>query len=176
VARPDRPDGRGEKIVIDPRSAFRARQRQLVDGDPLDAPPPGLLGNPDGLPFGLPRTPLGPLPDEPLQDDWDPYQVALRLRVRPGHRSSRKARVRVYHRLPGAPRIGLEGRCWSFTITRVAYERLVTDRILDSEGATYPNGQPVVPPDEDPLYVAVQCGSCGSQNVECLQMEFWEGD
>lgn len=172
----DRRGGPGDRVVVDPRGSARARaQRQLDGDDPISAPPPGLLG-PDGdLSFRLPHTPLGPLPPAYLGDEGpDPYQSALRLRARPNHRSDRKSPIRVYHRLEGAPLAGTDGRCWAFTITRVAWERLVTERVLDSDGATYPDGTPIAPPGTDPLYVPVRCGSCGTQNVECLQMEFWE--
>lgn len=177
------PNGRGgsgeQRIIIDPRGSFRARQRRLLDDDPLSAPPPSLLPSEDEdsdrrpMPYRWsPSTPLAPIgyPDE----DLDPEREALRLRVRPGHRPDRLASVRVYHRLDDAPQAGLEGRCWAFTITRAAYDRLVTERVLDSEGATNPTGEPVVPPGLDPLYVAVRCGSCGTQSVTCLQMEFWQ--
>lgn len=190
--------GPGERrIVVDPRAAFRARQRQLSDDDPISAPPPSLLGDetddqaPDTLALAFPdQAPPFPQPfpqpyrwskellnpdriSEP-DDEFDPVRETLRLRIRPGHRSDRTARVRVYHRLKGAPEAGFDGRCWAFTITRVAYEKLLTERVLDSEGATWPDGQPVVPPDVDPLYVPIRCGSCGTQRVECLQMECWQ--
>lgn len=178
--------GPGERrIVVDPRTAFRTRQqRHLADDDPIQAPPPSLLGdesdNPayQSSPFRwtpqtLAQTTEQPLPGY-LDDEVDPVRETLRLRIRPGRRSDRTARVRVYHRLNGAPEAGLEGRCWAFTITRVAYERLLTERVLDSEQATWPNGTLVVPLGVDPLYVPLRCGSCGTQRVECLQMECWQ--
>jgi len=166
--------GPGERrIVVDPR------RRQLTDGDPIQAPPPSLLGDEDdpGLypaPYRWSKEILTQGPSPYPDDGLDPVRETLRLRVRPGHSSSRTARVRVYHRLQGAPEAGLEGRCWCFTISRSAYDRLVTERVLDSDGATWPNGERIVPPDVDPLYVPIRCGSCGTQRVECLQMECWQ--
>lgn len=174
-----------QRVVIDPRAAFRARQRRLDDDDPIAAPPPSLLPEEGaveirpGEPFRwnpslAPRPSINLLPTGIPDDEPDPLLVGLRLRFRPGQKPNRAAAVRVYHRLEGAPEVGLDGRCWAFTITRVAYERLVTERVLDSEGATYPTGERVVPPGIDPLYVSIQCGSCGTQSVRCLQMEFWQ--
>ena len=78
--------------------------------------------------------------------------------------------MRVYHR---SGRHG-EEKCWAFTITAVAYERLRSERILDHHGATYPTGQPVVPAGKNPIDYPVACGSCGTTSVECLQIIFVE--
>jgi hypothetical protein len=163
---------RGERVEVDPRRAFRERKQALAEGRPFQAgltdPPPSLLGSPGPAPARI-RPISAPDPTVP-----DPYREALLLRVRPGKRRNGRARVRVYHVLPGAARNDEDGRCWAFTVSRAAWERLVTERVLDSDGATYPDGRPVVPPGADPMDVSVRCGSCGTYSVECLQIEFYE--
>jgi hypothetical protein len=160
-----------DRIAVDPRREFRARQaarEQGLPGRAVGDPPPGLL--PDG-PASRPRwdpriiTP-GPSGPEP----FDPYTEALRIQLRPGQKPNRHARVRIYHR----PDHHTES-CWAFTISRAAWERLRTEGVLDSEGATYPDGRSIVGPGEDPLLTAwLHCGTCGTHSVECLQMEFFQ--
>lgn len=90
--------------------------------------------------------------------------------------------MRVYHRLTGSwvdpddtdDPAGLSDLCWAFTLSRSAYIRLATDGVLDSDGATYPDGRLVVPIGVDPLYVPVGCGTCLTHAVECLQIAFFE--
>ena len=167
-------DFQGERLAVDPRRAFRERKQALAEGRPvnpaLGGPPPGLL---DGsLPARTPVRQLRELATEP--EGPDPYRDALRLRVRPGKRRNGKARVRVYHVLPGAAEGDPDGRCWAFTISRAAYDRLLTERVLDSDGAVYPDGRPCVPTGTDPMDIPIRCGSCGTTSVECLQIEFFE--
>jgi len=173
-----RNDGSEQRIAVDPRRAFRDRKERVLTGElearQLSDAPPGLLDGTDPPPRALRKLDTEFLRASDPTDGFDPYQDALRLQARPGSRKrSRTTRVRVYHRLervkPGAPE-----RCWAFTLTRAAWERLLTDRIFDSDGATYPDGSLVVPMGTDPLYVPVHCGTCGTHSVECLQIEFFE--
>ena len=164
-----------ERIEVDPRRAFRERKKLQAEGAPVAArvgdPPPSLLG-PDRVGGRIAK--IRSISPEP-EDGPDPYDEAVkRLRVRPGNRRNGRAGVRLYHVLPDARADDLDARCWAFTITRSAYERLVTERVLDSEGATYPDGRPCVPPGIDPLDVPIRCGSCGTTSVETLQIELWE--
>ena len=176
----------GDRIAVNPRREFRDRQETRLTAElearQLSDPPPGLLDGPAPPPTtirSLDPEYLRVMPGGGPGDGFDPYQDALRLQSRPGRTLSRRTagtkapRVRVYHRLMSREPDGQE-RCWAFTISRGAWERLLTERILDSEGATYPDGTPIVPPGEDPLYVSPRCGSCGTTTVECLQMEFFE--
>lgn len=163
----------GERIEVNPRRTFRERQQanKVARGPEertLTDPPPTLLGPPSRAPVRQLRD-LAPEPELP-----DPEREVLRLRVRPGHRHDARARVRVYHVLLDRLASDPDARCWAFTISRRAYERLVTERILDADGATYPDGTPCVPPGVDPMDVAVQCGSCGTTTVDCLHMQFFE--
>lgn len=163
-----------ERIEVDPRKAFRERKQALASGAPLVArlgdPPPSLLGGP-----GVSRAPIRQLRELQQEPEGpDPYRDALRLRLRPGKRHNPRTRVRIYHILADRAEYDEDARCWAFTITRKAYERLVTERVLDSEGAVYPDGRPCVPPGTDPLDVPIRCGSCGTTTVECLQMIFFE--
>jgi len=166
----------GERIVADPRRAYRERKQALAEGYPavgtrLGDRPPGLF---DDSP-GIRRRPLRAIRElAPEPEGPDPYRDALRLQVRPGKRRNGRARVRVYHLLPGYAPTDRDGLCWAFTISRAAWERLQTERVLDSEGAVYPDGRPCVPPDLEPLDVPIQCGSCGTTSVECLQIQFYE--
>lgn len=167
-------DARGERVEVDPRRAFRERRQAIERGRPPAGEDgqlaPGLLGPPQ------PRTrarPIGP-PTNAEADGPDPYRDALRILVRPGRRRNGRSGVRLYHVLPGAARGDLDARCWAFTITRSAWDRLLTERVLDSDGATYPDGRPVVGAGVDPMDVPIVCGTCGTHSVECLQIEFWE--
>lgn len=143
----------GERVVSDPRRIGRG------------GPPSGTPGLFDGE---LPQRAV--LSTDPAEDR-DPSLALLVLRVRPGLSRRPQARVRLYHVVTNA---NSEGRCWAFTITRAAWERLQTERVLDSDGATYPDGREVVPADVDPLDVPVRCGTCGTHSVECLQIQFYE--
>lgn len=176
----------GDRIAVDPRREFRERQETRLtmelEARQLSDPPPGLLDGPGPPPTTIRSLDLEYLkvvPGSGSGDGFDPYQDALRLQSRPGRTLSRRTdgtkapRVRVYHRLT---QLGMNGqeRCWAFTLSRGSWERLLTERILDSDGATYPDGTLVVSPGVDPLYVPLRCGSCGTTAVECLQMEFFE--
>lgn len=133
-------------------------------------PRPRPAAAPEGeAPARPPRPPVAEL-GETEDDGPDPYAEALRLKPRSRGGKGRGRKVRVYHRTGR----GNQARCHAFTITRAAYERLLTDRVLDHRGATYPDGQPVVPKGGDPMDHAVRCGSCGTHSVECLQIEFEE--
>ncbi len=147
--------------VVDPRKAVREQV----------GPPPTDIREKkrsQGVrrPGGDPDPPPAPVPWRPSPNDPDPYEEALKVIPR-GRRSGKTGRVRVYHR---AGEHGQE-RCWAFTLTAAGYQRLVTDRVLDHDGATYPNGLPVVPTGANPLDYPVRCGSCGTHSVECLQIE-----
>lgn len=167
------PDFQGERITVSPRRDFRERRKARAEGRPVDArpgdPPPGLLGG--DFPSRPPVRQIRELADP---EGPDPAHEILVLRARPGHRRNARARVRVYHLLPDRRLADEDARCWAFTISRRAWARLVTERVLDSDGATYPDGRAVVPEDSDPSDVPVRCGSCGTTSVECLQMLFYE--
>jgi hypothetical protein len=173
----------GERIVVNPRREYLDRMEtdltRELEARTLGDAPPGLL---DGTPVPLRPSRIHD-PDyvrsyTPHDDGLDPYVAALRLQPRQGTKASRATgqgtgRVRVYHRLPEGE-AGQPARCWAFTLSRAGWERLLTERILDSEGATLPDGSLVVPPGVDPLDVSVGCGTCGTHSVECLQIEFFE--
>jgi hypothetical protein len=161
---------RGERITVDPRRAFRERQAAREAGLPtrgVGDPPPGLLDDASTRPRWDPKVIT---PGPALPESYDPYQEALRIQLRPGQKANRHAKVRVYHRVDFQ-----SDPCWAFTITRAAWDRLRTEGILDSEGATNPDGTAIVGPADDPIHVApVRCGTCGTYSVECLQMEFFQ--
>lgn len=148
--------------AVDPRQAIREKAPRDIREKPR-----GSKGKfrPGADPGARSQTRYEPA-DEP-----DPYDEALNLQPRAGKRGRTTGNVRVYHRVY---QNGEWQRCWAFTITRAAYERLRSERILDHDGATYPDGRPVVPEGRNPLDYPVACGSCGTTSVECLQIEFLE--
>lgn len=163
--------GPDRRIAVDPRREFRERKQAQLEGSvAVGDPAPSLLPEP-----GAHRRLHALRPGLAVPEGIDPYQQALVLRVRPGQARNSRAAVRLYHRLPErARRDDPDARCWCFTITRAAWERLQTERVLDSDGATYPDGTPCVPEGVDPLDVPVHCGTCGTTSVEILQIDFFE--
>jgi len=87
----------------------------------------------------------------------------------PGYRGKRTGRVRVYH-LTGTKK---DKRCWAFTITRSAFDDLSNGGQLRAQGATYPDGRPVVPDGVRPQDMHLHCGSCGTHAIDCVELEFY---
>jgi hypothetical protein len=117
------------------------------------------------------RAAQDPPPDDRISED-DFFKL-MEIRPFPGRRkASRSGRVMVGHRVVIDGHIAF---CHAFTITRTAYDALRSGQELSAQGATWPNGLPVVPKGADPTSVTVRCASCGGEQIACREMVFyWE--
>lgn len=126
---------------------------------------------PGAAPILRPPSP-SPIPLTPDSAD-DERDEQVRFFVLGGENGTRaaSAAVRVYH-LVYDPASRQERPCWAFTITQRAADQLAADGLLVADGATYPDGQAVVPAGVDPGTVEVRCGSCRSNYLPDVALRF----